>query len=106
SAPSTFTVSSNASTTWLATARGRLGVAANNWLFFATGGAAFTNLGGNFAFNDNFPPPEAEAVSLSNTKTGYTVGGGIEAGLWGRWTAKAEYLYVDFGTVSGTGSLS
>ena len=24
----------------------------------------------------------------------YTVGGGVETALWGRWTAKLEYLYV------------
>ncbi len=97
----TFTVTSSASTSWLATARGRVGVAANNWLFYATGGAAFTTLNGNFSFADTFGA--AESVSFSNTRTGYTVGGGVEAGLWGRWSAKAEYLYVNFGTVSATG---
>jgi outer membrane immunogenic protein len=99
--PIAYTLNSSASTSWLATARGRVGVAANNWLFFATGGAAFTTLNGNFSFNDAIG--DTEAVSFSNSKTGYTVGGGIEAGLWGRWSAKAEYLYVDFGTVTATG---
>jgi outer membrane immunogenic protein len=28
------------------------------------------------------------------------VGGGIEAALWGSWTAKAEYLYMDLGSLS------
>jgi outer membrane immunogenic protein len=100
--PSAFTVNSSASTDWLATARGRIGVAANNWLFFATGGAAFTTLNGNFTFSDNFlaPPGANESASISDTKAGYTVGGGVEAGLWGNWSVKAEYLFVDFGTVS------
>jgi|SRR5580704_9679388 len=102
--PATFTVMSNASTSWLATGRGRVGVAASNWLFFATGGVAFTTLNGNFAFSDTFAPA-SEAVSFSNNKTGYTVGGGVEAGLWGRWSAKAEYLYVNFSAVSATGFL-
>jgi outer membrane immunogenic protein len=101
-APSTFMVTSDASTTWLATLRGRVGVAASNWLFFATGGAAFTTLHGNFSFSENFYGT-SEAASVSGTKTGYTVGGGVEAGLWGRWTVKAEYLYVDFGSLSATG---
>ncbi len=100
-APFGFAVSSNAGTTWLGTVRGRVGVAANNWLFFATGGAAFTNVHGNFAFTDNYPPYYAtELASLSTTKTGYAVGGGIEYGFWGNWSVKGEYLYVDFGTVS------
>jgi len=98
-----FFVMSSAGTSWLATTRGRVGVAANNWLFFATGGAAFTSLKGSFSFADN--NPTTEAVSLSNNKTGYTLGGGIEAALWSRWSVKAEYLYVNFGSVSGTGAL-
>jgi outer membrane immunogenic protein len=116
-APAVFTITSSANTTWLATARGRLGVAVNNWLFFVSGGAAFTNLNGAFAFNDNcgFVPAcsgggpafnSIEAATLSGTKTGYTVGGGVEAALWGNWTAKAEYLYVNFGTVTMTGLIA
>lgn len=97
--PFTFTINSNASTSWLATARGRVGVAADNWLFFATGGAAFTDLKGNFAFTDNFAEA-AESSSFSSTKTGYTVGGGIEVGFWKHWSLKAEYLYVNFGQIS------
>jgi outer membrane immunogenic protein len=100
--PSTFTVISNASTSWLATARGRVGVATDNWLFIATGGAAFTNLKANFAFTDNFlaPPGAAESSSFSSNKTGYALGGGLEAGFWGHWSLKAEYLYIDFGQIS------
>jgi outer membrane immunogenic protein len=71
-APTAFTVTSNVSTTWLATVRGRLGYAVNNWLFFVTGGAAFTDLRGNFAFSDTFANA-AESASFSDTKTGYTM---------------------------------
>ena len=98
-APTAFVVSSSASTSWLATARGRVGYANDNFLFFATGGAAFTTLKGNFAFSDTFATA-AESGSVSNTKTGWTAGGGVEAGFWGNWSIKAEYLYVDFGRVS------
>jgi len=98
-APTSFIVSSSASTSWLATVRGRLGVANNNWLFFVTGGAAFTNLSGNFAFSDTFATA-AESGSVSSTRAGWTAGGGVEAGLWGNWSIKAEYLFVDFGRIS------
>jgi outer membrane immunogenic protein len=37
-----------------------------------------------------------------DTKTGWTVGGGIEAAIAGPWTAKVEYLYVDLGNTSST----
>jgi outer membrane immunogenic protein len=115
-APAGFTVASSISTDWLATVRGRLGIANNNWLFFVTGGAAFTKLKGDFTFTDNCGnfatcngpagPNAAEAVSISQTKTGWTIGGGVEAGLWSKWTLKAEYLYLDFGSVSGVGVIT
>jgi outer membrane immunogenic protein len=103
--PYTFTVTSNTSTTWLATVRGRIGYAVNNWLFFATGGPALTDLRGNFAFFDRYGNADGgtnahESASFSGTKTGYTIGGGVEAGLWGNWSVKGEYLYANFGTVS------
>jgi outer membrane immunogenic protein len=96
-----FTASSSASTTWLATTRGRLGFANNNWLFYGTGGAAFTTLKGNFGITDALG--HFESASVSATKTGFTAGGGVEVGLWQQWSIRAEYLYVGFGRVSTTG---
>jgi outer membrane immunogenic protein len=100
-----FTINSSASTSWLSTVRGRVGVAANNWLFYATGGAAFTNLQGNFTFSDTSPVLEAASIS-TDTRVGYTAGGGLEVGLGSHWSVKAEYLYVNFGTISTTGFLA
>ena len=112
-APAGFTITSSVKTDWLATIRGRLGVASGSWLFYVTGGVAFTELKGAFTFTDNcglvlacaFPPfaPVVEALSFSKTKAGYVVGGGVEAGLWSNWSFRAEYLYVDFGSVSAVG---
>jgi outer membrane immunogenic protein len=76
------------SDSWLATARGRFGYAADRFLPFVTAGAAFGDI-------------QASApglVSSSATKTGWTVGGGLEAALTNNWTAKVEYLYVDLGS--------
>ena len=36
-------------------------------------------------------------LDRSDTKTGWTFGGGVEAAIAGPWTAKVEYLYVDLG---------
>jgi outer membrane immunogenic protein len=114
-APAVFVLTSQASADWVATIRGRLGFASNNWLFFATGGAAFTQLKGNFTFTDNRSTTgncggagtdAHEAVSLSHTKTGWTVGGGIEYGVGGGWSVKAEYLYLQFDRISGAGLLN
>ncbi len=35
--------------------------------------------------------------SGSNTYSGWTVGGGVEWAFMDRWSAKLEYLYIDFG---------
>jgi outer membrane immunogenic protein len=109
----TATVESAVSTDWLFTARPRVGVASSNWLFYATGGPAVTDLKGNFSYSDdcgsnptcNGPgePNGAGAASFSATKVGYAVGGGVEAGLWDRWTLKAEYLFVDFSRSNSSG---
>jgi outer membrane immunogenic protein len=37
-------------------------------------------------------------VSSSDTRVGWTVGGGIERKFSPNWSAKLEYLYMDFGT--------
>ncbi len=80
---------------WFGTTRGRVGVAADRWLFYVTGGAAYgearsdvTVLTGPFA---------GAAASFSQTKTGWAAGGGIEAALVDNWSAKLEYLHLDFG---------
>ena len=39
--------------------------------------------------------------SFSQTKIGWTAGAGVEGHLFGNWSAKAEYLYMDLGSVSG-----
>jgi outer membrane immunogenic protein len=75
---------------WLATARGRVGYAFDRFMPYVTGGAAF---------GDIKMTPFGTA-SEKETKTGWTVGGGLEAALAGPWTAKVEYLYVDLGKAS------
>lgn len=82
----------------LFTARGRIGLAANNWLFYATGGLAVTNE--RFAQNVTFLAPFVSTASVSSTRAGWTVGGGIEYGMTPNWTIKGECLYADFGTIS------
>ena len=100
-APTAFTVNSQFNTDWLFTARPRVGLAANNWLFYVTGGVALANLKGNFTFTDTFATAN-ETASVSKVKAGWTVGAGAEYALLNRWSVKAEYLYVDLGSVSTT----
>jgi outer membrane immunogenic protein len=81
---------------WFAT--GRIGYAAGPALFYATAGAAFTEIKTSLA--SVYPPFGTVAGAWSDARTGWAVGGGVEASLGGHWTARAEYLYMDFGTVT------
>jgi outer membrane immunogenic protein len=85
----TFTCAT--SDTWLATARARLGIAANDWLLYITGGGAFGDV------QIGVTGPVTFAGQTVN-RSGWTVGGGAEYGLAPGWSVKAEYLHVDLGT--------
>jgi len=100
-APTTFTIKSSVDTDWLFTVRPRIGYASNNWLFYATGGLAVTKLNAEFILTDTFANAH-ETGSISETKAGWTVGGGIEMGFKNNWSIKTEYLYANFGDVSTT----
>ena len=75
-------------TPWFGTVRGRLGYAADRWLFYITGGGVYG------ALDYDGTLATTGAFSTSTTYWSWTVGGGIEAMLWDRWSAKLEYLYV------------
>ena len=103
--PGTF-AAYDATLPWFGTARGRVGYSVGSTLFYATGGYAYGNIKTKIAANIGTGPVSAE---ISNTKGGWTVGGGIETpftflvGVLGNnWTSKTEYLYVDLGTSTGS----
>ena len=93
---------------WFVTVRGRLGLLVQpTWLAYVTGGLAVGHFETNgviagFAANN---APMAAAFNYDETRFGWTVGGGLEGRLTGNWTAKLEYLYADYGTVTGQGFL-
>ncbi len=102
-----FTVTSSFGTDWLYTLRGRFGVQiASNLMGYATGGLAVTRLTVSSSFSDNVAPGAVENASQSKLKTGWTAGGGLEWALTNNWSVKAEYLYVDFGQVAATGTIT
>ncbi len=92
---------SKTSERWLATARGRLGWAADRWMWYVTGGAAWTgvdistnNLAAVVANGNSVRQFANERVN----KIGWVVGVGTEYALLGGWSVKSELLYADFGT--------
>jgi len=87
---------------WLGTFRGRAGVTpVSQLLLYATGGLAYgqTRLGSDFICTTCAPSPVAPAAT-AHTAFGWTAGGGVEWAFAPQWSVKAEYLYVDLGSIS------
>ena len=93
---------------YLGTVRGRLGYLVKpSLLAYATGGLAYGGARSEttyFGFEN--PPlgvgstPFFGAAAFSNTRVGWTVGGGLEWMFMPNLSAKAEYLYYDLGSVT------
>jgi outer membrane immunogenic protein len=66
-------------------------VAQRRTLLFATGGLALANV--QLAVTN-------PAASTSDVEAGWTVGAGVEYAFADMWTAKIEYLFVDFGKIT------
>jgi outer membrane immunogenic protein len=102
----TFTTAVNTKLNWFGTVRGRIGVAASSSiLIYGTGGlaygqvssstvGAFSALGGFTALGETY------AGTASNTRAGWTVGGGMEWLFMPNWSLKWEYLYIDLGKLN------
>jgi outer membrane immunogenic protein len=97
---------------WFGTVRARLGVLITDQvLLYGTGGLAYgevkesaaTNVNGSVTNGIAPFAPGATVFSESKTRVGFAVGGGIEGKFshWlpAGWTWKAEYLYVDLGSL-------
>ncbi|HEY0236318.1 MAG TPA: outer membrane beta-barrel protein [Afipia sp.] len=93
---------------WFGTARLRAGLASGPVFSYFTGGFAYGNVKSTVSgTTTGFAGSVAGAFpvgSVSETKTGWTIGGGIEAALGGNWTGKVEYLYLDLGNQNVTTS--
>ena len=76
---------------WFGTLRARAGLAMSSVLFYGTVGLAYGTLDMKNTLT---------GVSESHTGPGWAGGAGVEVGLMGHWTARAEYLYVDLSSSS------
>jgi outer membrane immunogenic protein len=88
----------------LGTVRGRVGyLMSPSFLWYATGGLAYgeTKLQTAFACAGCAPPVFTERLA-DNWQVGWTVGAGVEWKFAPQWSVKAEYLYVDLGSISNT----
>jgi high affinity Mn2+ porin len=73
------------------TVRGRIGYAPGSWLFYATGGFAWT-----------YNQQTLTQVSTGNSgmpflwRLGWAAGAGVEVPIMPHWTARLEYLFTDY----------
>jgi len=82
---------------WVASVRGRAGLAFDRFLVYATGGVALTEIG----HITTFPGfPGAPAAFGTQSRTGWVTGLGMEYALTNNWIAGIEWKYYDFGTIS------
>jgi outer membrane immunogenic protein len=92
----------NLKTQWFDALTGRLGYAVTpNWLLYGQGGVVWANVkaeinsfGGGFC---NQGGVTCDFGSASKTRTGWTVGGGVEWRFAPQWSAFLEGNYYDFG---------
>jgi outer membrane immunogenic protein len=101
-----FTIPTEQDINWLGTLRGRLGILpADRLLLFVTGGLAY---GGTTVSSISLPvggncvTSSCGSGSASATRAGWALGGGLEYAWSNNVTFKAEYLYVDLGSLSVT----
>ena len=103
--PFGFSTTNSFDVRWLATVRGRFGITTGPALFYLTGGVAFADV--NNQSLSLFPNGNINAnIVDSRTKTGWTVGGGIEYMFAPHWTARVEGRYVDLGKSTATFNLN
>jgi outer membrane immunogenic protein len=88
---------------WFGTVRGRIGVTPlPNWLIYATGGFAYGQVDYGVVAREVPPGALFQAELNAQNKTGYAVGGGVEHRVLPNLSWKAEYQYIDLGTLSAT----
>jgi outer membrane immunogenic protein len=93
---------------WLASLRGRVGYAFGLGMLYFTGGGAWEGVTTDATISANTGVhifSESAAGSFSATRSGFVVGTGYEVMIDRNWTARAEYLFYDFGK-SDTNSLA
>jgi outer membrane immunogenic protein len=112
--PDTLTTSITASKqlNYIGTVRERVGyLFTPAFLVYGTGGLAYGGVKASTSISQSnsdcsftpgacVQPTTGAAGSISQTRVGWTAGGGLEWMFASRWSAKVEYLYYDLGAVN------
>jgi iron complex outermembrane receptor protein len=90
---------------WVASVRGRIGTLLTpDLLAYATAGVPFGKIttSTTVAGFDNAGGATTSALNTDTYRFGWAAGAGFEKRLAGNWTARVEYLHMDFGSVRST----
>jgi outer membrane immunogenic protein len=89
---------------WVGTLRARGGwLVTPSTLLYATGGLAYG--AAESATNITLTIPKTTytaAADTTSTKVGWVVGAGVEQKFWVNWSVKAEYDYIDLGSIGNS----
>ena len=94
-----YNISQEIKTNWLGTARPRIGWAFDNFLVYATGGVAVSQIKYTSSHSET-TTIAAGSRSTNPIKLGWVAGLGVEWAWSQRWSVKAEYLYTRIASVS------
>jgi outer membrane immunogenic protein len=83
---------------WLASFRGRMGLAVDDTLVYLTGGLALGHLKSHGEASDS--AGVVTSTALNTVKAGWVAGMGVEHKFTPNWSGKAEFLYYDLGRTS------
>lgn len=87
----------NSRTSWLGTLTGRIGVTGSPTIYYAKGGVAWVNSKFDECCFVAAPPPPPPVIPdgyAKTTRTGWTVGAGIEHIFIQNWSVFVEYNYI------------
>ncbi len=96
-------ITASRSLDYLGTVRGRAGyLIMPTLLVYGTGGLAYGGVTSNTSIlqaGDVAQIAGVAAGQYSDTRVGWTAGGGVEWMFWPNWSAKVEYLYYDLNSL-------
>jgi outer membrane immunogenic protein len=87
---------------WYGALTGRLGFAWDHALYYIKLGGALARIRNTASDLTGGAFTPTDVSQATGTRAGWAAGAGIEYGLGPNWSAKLEYLYMDFGSVTSS----
>jgi outer membrane immunogenic protein len=86
--------------TWNSSIRATAGISVDRALFYVTGGVSFLGINGCGVDNPAVSTACRNGTQFSGTRTGWTLGAGVDYAVTTNVSVRGEYLYANYGTRS------